>query len=190
MGHKNCRQLRVEPDESQLKEISIRTGLSKEQLFLMHQEFVKDCPNGRLSQKMFTKMYNQFYTNGNAKKFCKLCFMAYDRDKNGYIDFYEYASVMGILLNGDIKDKLKLAFNIYDCNDDGHIEKKEAEKIVQSIFEMYGESLPSKAINNEALRLMQKFDSDKNGLITEKEFIEGCLRDDDLKRIFVPLFNT
>lgn len=131
MGSKNCKEFRIEPDESRLKEISIRTGLSKEQLFMMHQEFLKDCPSGRLNQRMFTKLYNDFYTNGNAKKFCKICFMAYDKDKNGYIDFYEYANVMGTLMNGDIKDKLKLAFDIYDYNNDGHIEKKEAQKIVK-----------------------------------------------------------
>lgn len=55
---------------------------------------------------------------------------------------------------------------------------------------MYGEFLPSKAIDMEVERLMKKFDSDNNGLITEREFIEGCLKDDELKRMFVPMFNT
>lgn len=134
MGNLKSKKPLVEPDESRLKEISKRTGLTIEQLFLMHQEFLKDCPSGRLSEKALVKLYGQFYINGNARKFCKICFMAYDKDKNGYIDFYEYANVMGILMNGDVKDKLKLAFDIYDFNNDGYIEKKEAQKIVQVSF--------------------------------------------------------
>lgn len=136
MGNKKSKNFLVEPDESRLEAISKKTGLTKGQLFSMHQEFLKDCPSGRLSEKAFTKLYDQFYTNGNAKKFCKICFMAYDKDKNGYIDFYEYANVMGILMNGDVGDKLKLAFDIYDYNNDGYIEKKEAQKIVQVSFNL------------------------------------------------------
>lgn len=55
---------------------------------------------------------------------------------------------------------------------------------------MYGESLPEKSINLDVERLMKKFDSDNNGLITENEFITGCLRDDELRRMFVPLFKS
>ncbi|CAF0989013.1 unnamed protein product [Brachionus calyciflorus] len=184
MGNKQCNKLSIELDDARIKDISNRTGLTKEQLYLMHKDFIKDCPNGKLTRRMFTKFYSQFYPIGNSKSFCKICFMAYDKDKNGYIDFYEYAFVMGVILNGDIEDKLKLAFDIYDYNDDGHIEKREAEKIFYSIFEMYGDSLPEKTIKNEVERLMKKFDTDNNGIITEKEFIDGCLRDQELREIF------
>ena len=56
--------------------------------------------------------------------------MAFDKDKSGYIDFYEFISTIGIFAKGNIQDKLKLAFDIYDYNDDGYIERKEAEQIV------------------------------------------------------------
>lgn len=67
---------------------------------------------------------------GDATKFCKICFTAFDKDKSGFIDFFEFISAIGIFAKGNIEDKLKLAFDIYDYNDDGFIEKKEAQSIV------------------------------------------------------------
>ena len=67
---------------------------------------------------------------GDATKFCKICFIAFDKDKSGFIDFFEFISAIGIFAKGNPEDKLRLAFDIYDQNNDGFIEKKEAEQIV------------------------------------------------------------
>lgn len=115
--------------------------------------------------------------------------MAFDKDKSGYIDFYEFISAIGIFSKGDIEDKLKLAFDIYDFNDDGFIEKKEAEKIVSSIFQLYGENATSSLTKDQVNKLMNKLDTDKNGLISEEEFVSGCLLDTELRQFFAPNCN-
>ncbi len=109
-----------------------------------------------------------------------------------------------------MEDKLKLAFDIYDYNDDGFIEKKEAEKIVQvsyiksqhinshlsilsrishfkSLFQMYGENVSESNAKQLVNKIMKKFDQDNNGLLSEQEFIDGCMKDEEMRSFFAPL---
>ena len=62
--------------------------------------------------------------------YCKASFNAYDEDKNGYIEFKEFISVIAISGSKDLKKKVSLAFKIYDRNHDGSIDRKEAEVII------------------------------------------------------------
>ncbi len=160
-------------DDKELDEISRKTNLSHSEILKWHKEFLRDCPNGKLDQKLFIKIYKQSFPMGNATKFCKICFQAFDKDKSGYIDFFEFINAIGIFSRGNIEDKLKLAFDIYDSNNDGFVERKEAEKIVLSIFQLYGEDVSLLTAREQVDKLMNKLDKDKNGLISEEEFVNG-----------------
>ena len=128
MGNKQSNEDLSKPlTEEKILEISRKTNLTRDEVLKWHSEFLRDCPNGKLEKKLFINIYKQSFPMGDATKFCKICFMAFDKDKSGYIDFYE---LIGIFAKGNIQDKLKLAFDIYDYNDDGYIERKEAEQIV------------------------------------------------------------
>jgi Ca2+-binding EF-hand superfamily protein len=131
MGNKQSNEDLSKPlTEEKILEISRKTNLTRDEVLKWHSEFLRDCPNGKLEKKLFINIYKQSFPMGDATKFCKICFMAFDKDKSGYIDFYEFISTIGIFAKGNIQDKLKLAFDIYDYNDDGYIERKEAEQIV------------------------------------------------------------
>jgi Ca2+-binding EF-hand superfamily protein len=86
---------------------------------------------------MFIQIYKQSFPLGDATSFCKICFTAFDKDKNNFIDFYEFITAIGIFIKGSLQDKLKLAFDIYDYNNDGFIERKEAQQIVQVSLLIY-----------------------------------------------------
>ncbi len=51
----------------------------------------KDCPDGKLSRSKFEKTYNSFselqLKSENAHKFSKYLYKAFDKDRNGFIDF-------------------------------------------------------------------------------------------------------
>lgn len=55
---------------------------------------------------------------------------------------------------------------------------------------MYGERLSPEAVRNQVDRLMKKFDQDNNGKLTETEFVEGCLKDEELRKFFYPIMNS
>ncbi len=45
---------------------------------------------------------------------------------------------------------------------------------------MYGDNNSIENIRKQVNKFMSSFDDDKNGLLSEQEFINGCLRDKDL----------
>lgn len=48
---------------------------------------------------------------------------------------------------------------------------------------MYGEDKVNKSeqVKSYVKKLMRKFDADQNGLLSEKEFVDGCLKDPNLR---------
>ena len=47
------------------------------------------------------------------------------------------------------------------------------ELLLQSIFELYGEHASASVARQQVEKLMKKLDKDKNGLISEAEFVNG-----------------
>jgi Ca2+-binding EF-hand superfamily protein len=68
----------------------------------------------------------------------------------------------------------------------GFIEKTEAETIVQSLYKCYGENVSVSSAKKQVDKLMSKFDKDNNGLLSEQEFVNGCMNDEELLKFFLP----
>ena len=51
---------------------------------------------------------------------------------------------------------------------------------------MYGENVSVSSARKQVDKLMTKFDKDNNGLLSEQEFVDGCLNDAELLNFFVP----
>lgn len=52
---------------------------------------------------------------------------------------------------------------------------------------MYGENVTDSNTKQLVDKIMKKFDKDNNGLLSEQEFIEGCLNDDEMRAFFAPM---
>lgn len=62
------------------------------------------------------------------------------------------------------------------------------EKIIVAIYDLLGEE-ERKGENSPPERvkaIMQKLDTDKNGYLTEDEFVNGCLNDPILRALLAP----
>ena len=108
---------------------------------------------------------------------------------------------INITAKGDPEKKLRWAFKMYDVDGNGEIDKNEMHQIIQSIYDLIGlgdkakfsdsnqndNSLNTSNNNNgdgliesplvRTEQIFLKMDLDKNGVISEYEFINGCLQD-------------
>ncbi|CAF1239329.1 unnamed protein product, partial [Didymodactylos carnosus] len=101
----------------------------------------------------------------------------------------EFLMAINITAKGNPEKKLKWAFKMYDIDSNGSIDRQEMLKIIESIYDLLGAGVPQGEKVNQTdtpeSRTAQIFDvmvgrlkdEDKNGVITEEEFIRGCMAD-------------
>merc|ERR1719244_695031 len=88
-----------------------------------------------------------------------------DGDRNGYVDFDEFLSLMSRKVSKtDMKKELMSAFKTFDRNGDGFIIKSEFQKVMKK----HGEKMTSKEID----KMIKESDIDKDGKINYVEFVK------------------
>ena len=65
--------------------------VSEKELKQWHKGFLKDCPNGLLTEQGFIKIYTQFFPNGDPSKFASLVFRVFD--ENQVLSFIKMVSL-------------------------------------------------------------------------------------------------
>ena len=153
-----------------------------------YKGFKSDCPDGRLTPAAFMQIYSKCFPTGNANEFCDHVFRTFDTDKNGFIDFKEFLLAVYVTSDGTAKQKLESAFRMYDVDGNGVIDVDEMTKVVQAIYGMMGEGSadPAYWAKVRTAIIFRRMDENRDGYLTEEEFIQGCLQDDELSKMLVP----
>ena len=127
-----------------------------------------------------------FSPYGNAKEFCQHLFRTFDKDKNGYIDFVEFMLAINITGKGTAEEKLVWSFKIYDIDGNGMIDVNEMAKVVESIYAMLGPNaltMTDVTPEDRAKSIFQQLDKNGDDMLTQREFVSGCLRDRELRNM-------
>ncbi|KAL7670777.1 hypothetical protein ACOME3_005701 [Neoechinorhynchus agilis] len=181
-----CRKSKYRIPEGELRFLLENTSFSKQQIEEWFNGFMKDCPSGELTQKKFHKVYKELFPSGNAEKFCEHIFRTFDVDGSGKIEFREFLMAINTTSKSSPKKKLRWAFKMYDIDGNGYIDKSEMRKIIQSICDLTGASSSNEEeLNLRTEKIFESFDTNKNGVITEDEFITGCTDDQLVYNILV-----
>ncbi|CAF1104984.1 unnamed protein product [Rotaria sordida] len=191
MGNKTSGNEKKDPTiltNEDLKTLKINTQYTEEEILAWHSGFLKDCPMGKLDKKQFLNVYRRFYPEGKADKYCNFVFKAFDTDNNNSIDFTEFLLAVDVSQHGNLEDKLKLAFGIYD----GQINRKDMIKIIEAMYDLANEEDRAglKSPEKRVELIMQRLNKDKDDIILRNEFIQGCLRDELLRKILAPNTTT
>jgi len=91
-----------------------------EQVLEWHEKFLTDCPTGYMTRKHFISMYKSLYPKGDAERFARHVFRAFDLDRSNTVDFHEF--LVGLSMTAttsSIQTKLEWTFHVFDI--DGNV---------------------------------------------------------------------
>lgn len=115
----------------ELSDLNIQTNFSEKELQEWYKGFIKECPKGSLTMDEFKRVYSDFFPHGDATLFAEYVFKAFDKNKDGTLDFKEFMCALSVSSRGSVDQKIQFAFQIYDLNGDGVISKQEMLEIIR-----------------------------------------------------------
>ncbi|KAK2583240.1 hypothetical protein KPH14_009256 [Odynerus spinipes] len=191
MGKKNSKL-----KQDTIDRLTTDTYFTEKEIRQWHKGFLKDCPDGLLTEQGFIKIYKQFFPQGDPSKFASLVFRVFDENSDkpkvthkflstskcwdGTIEFEEFIRALSVTSRGNLDEKLHWAFRLYDVDDDGFITREEMYDIVDAIYQMVGQTPQAEDENTPQKRVDKIFDQmDKNhdNKLTLEEFREGSKAD-------------
>jgi len=186
MGAKKSKEV-LSRDE--LEYIMDKTKLEEHIVKKWYVGFLRDYPNGKMTQETFYQMYQILFPGGSTEKFCYHVFRTFDTDHNGYIDFVEFLLAINITSSGTPEEKLKWVFKLYDVDGNGTISQNEMTKVVQSMYDMLApeESKTDERANEKAKEVFQQLDLNGDLVLSEDEFVKGCMMNESLKSLLTGL---
>ena len=119
---------RLKPET--VADLTKQTAFTEQEIQQWYQDFIKDWPKGFLNLDEFEQMYVGFFPKGDASKFARHVFRAFDLNGDGHVDFREFLCGFSATLRGTVVQKLQWAFSIYDIDKNGFISKSEMKDIV------------------------------------------------------------
>ena len=107
---------------------------------------------------------------------CLQLFNAFDADRNGFVDFNEFAGGISVLLGGTLDERLRLAFNAYDLDASGSLSPEEVFHLTRSAMQARGYAASDAEIRQIVQSLFNDVDTDFSGTLDFNEFRQGILR--------------
>ncbi len=117
----------------------------------------------------FDKRYQA--NSKNIDLFLDQLFDAFDGNQDGALSFQEFLVGKILFESKSSRDNLKIFFRLFDISKDTRIEKNEIEQVL-TILGRLDTIGPDSTYSNFAQEMLQDLDFDKDGSISEDEFIE------------------
>lgn len=177
---KKAKMQKLRPDAIAELQRHEDVDLSRKEIEEWYAEYETNLDEGftKLTVNVFQKIYNRVFI-GDASTFAYHLFRSFDLDGDGYVDFKEF--IIGLCVSGskNLDKKVNWAFKMYDINGNGKISKKEMITILDAIYKMTHALVGGKLGSPEEItdNFFERFDLDRDGLISFQEFRNGVLTD-------------
>ena len=156
------------------------TSFTEDAIREWFREFIMDCPDGLLTKEKVLSMLMIILPRENGQIVADLIFTAFDKDKNGWIDFNEFIIATHCTATSSPKDKLHWVFQMYDKDKSQTIQLGEMVELFGTLY--LNEGLEKDLAVDRAMAIFSTLDVNNDGDVTEDEFVRGCLEDEDLVR--------
>ena len=165
--------------------LSQSSGLEENYIITMYEDFLAKNPKGKMGREAFRKLMSQSLPKKDISKMEKHVFRIYDCDTDGFINFEEFLSVFHIMSDGSNEEVLRRVFRVFDVNSDGTISRREMTQLVKDMYGLLQST--NSGIAAEGMLADDAFaemDKDNDGQISEDEFVQSCLEQKDLSKMF------
>ncbi len=157
-----------------IDELTYDTKFNKHDLAKLYSHFQKVSSGGRLNRKQFE---HGLKTIGQTDKvMIDQLFTAFDHDKDGSIDFREFACGLSVMHTGSMEERLEMAFKAYDLDGNGVIDHNELFSILKASFKTKGFDQPDEMIKSLVAECFAKADLNKDGGLDLEEFKSAVLQ--------------
>jgi len=167
-------KVKIPPD--QLSWLLENSRYNKKELKQIYKRFSTFVTEGNMSKDQFIDIYLNCSNSKNISVIAEHIFRTCDVDESQSIDFTEFIACLSVTTRGTLMEQIKWIFSLYDINRDGVIEFDEVMEVLKAV-----ESLGVKQESNEDIIMkFNEMDANKDGLLSENEFVNGCLEDTSL----------
>ncbi|CAF1264672.1 unnamed protein product [Rotaria sordida] len=182
--HRTSGQLR----NKELAVIKSNSDLSEQEIQALYDEFKHECPSGRMNKNQFHKFYKK--VAGPDDKYGQLsdnAFNVFDNNRDGTIDFSEFALACAVGSKQDLDSQLDLVFEMMDTSRDGSVNYDEMVKFMEIGLKM-GDTRETKGMDSTtvATDMFNLFNLNKGQKLNKRQFIDGCKKNQHLMRMFGP----
>jgi Ca2+-binding EF-hand superfamily protein len=183
MGTNVSRYTLNEKDLEVLQELSQK---SKEEIQAWHEGISRECLNGKLHKEQFVKYYKLLNNTMNVEQIAEQCFLAFDANNTGWVDFREFLLAYVSTTGTDVRQKLNYAFDVFDLDKNKVLDENEIRQALKAMFKLL--AVDEKAVNMERCvdNVVKSLDENKDCKISKGEFIDGVMNDPYLLVILSP----
>ena len=177
--------VKTELTEDEIQFIMANTDFERDKIIAWFEKFKQKCPDCRFDRAAFVEFYKNLIPGESyeEERFCEYVFQAFDTDRNGFIDFSEFLISFWVRAKGNLREKLGWLFDVYDMDHNGHISNYELTRILGYVLKMKNSK---ENVYDKARSVFQTLDRSKDGIISKSEFIAGCTKDEEMRKLFSP----
>ncbi|CAI2356401.1 unnamed protein product [Caenorhabditis sp. 36 PRJEB53466] len=166
---------------SSLQQVVDETHFSKNEVRAIYRAFKETSPNAVINKNIMREKFAELFPHGDIEHYADLLFETFDNDGNGTINFQEFVKALSILCRGTMDEKLEWLYKLYDPKEKGEITWDRLFYVITSMDDLMGRHAKPHHTREQkcerANQVFAKFDIDKKGRITKKDFIHVCKTD-------------
>jgi len=162
--------------KKEVRQVEEITGMSRKEVQDSFKAFKKEAGGTKIPLDKFTKLVASMNTNAGGKvdDYASHLFRVLDTDKDKKVSFAEVTVGFHHLSSaGDERERLRLIFKMLDFDDTKAISTVNVKTITKAQLEMQGKAVVDKEIDDKVSNFFGQCDLNKDGQITEDEFIKS-----------------
>ena len=166
----------TELNDEDLSFLKQETAMNETTILKWWNEFQTDCPNGKMTSDQLLATCNLLFPGSDSRDYKEHLMRLFDTNQDGVVDFKEFLTAMNVATDGNEQNKLKHVFKLYDVDGDTVLTLKEMVTLMKASHKALYPDKDEACVETEAAVLFDELDENKDGKVTEEEFIKASTK--------------